>query len=743
MSSSSPTSPNRRKSDPVGGAGSPERRRSSRNSSSSKNKDKEPAPKAKQPQLTNGVSSDEGETVSALSAQDGSAPSDPSPDKEEEKKSKPEKAASKVKKTKKDDDVDAEDNDDEDEEDRDDGQNNQTLASRFNPWKPVPRGEPFREPPFDDAWLRILSTGTDNRGNEFPLPDLSDQPPARTSNGQIVPSLWEDRGITFQKGRYIKDADDNRIDQDEYLVLKLIDMRPKSKEDPTPRRQPTYWGNKNGIPKDWDDTYMIKQLNGSHRDNIRTICNEPTWSQGEADFIASRFTDDEDISIKELAYQFNNRFMQDQIPYKETFPWDEVHKGRTTESIRGEYLLHKQQYDRGEAPKKSEIRDKKWVLANGKTFEEMMLDYMETYNYAGANAVKVKSKNGSDGEGQVKEKMVLPETDDAYDGNTIKQLKQLAEDTKPKGFLKGLTKKGEMVAKFKNDHPGNDNETAVENGNAAEGEEKDDKDDDEGPTEAELTANDGVEVPKYRGGSKIGQPYYGSMKSASIQQLLTNRGLQLPAGFGRGAHLVTPNKQDYIKVLEDDDEAVGRYKQKKPSTNKKKKKSSKSASKTSSSKKRKSSSSSTSVAKKQKTKPSADAEAGGEEDEEANISTSSKKRTSVSSLELANIRMERWRIAEEAIIQPSSPKRNSATSSSSKRHSDITSSSPISPRKASLRNQSSNVPGDVEKAFPEGLGQKREQVEVDDDFEVDGETETEAEAEAETEDEQTDASFEE
>ncbi|KAL1594535.1 hypothetical protein SLS60_010295 [Paraconiothyrium brasiliense] len=737
MSSSSPTSPNRRKSDPVGGAASPERRRSSR-VSSSKSKDEESAPKAKQPQLTNGVSSDDGENVSEPSAQDVSALSNPSPDNEGEKKSKPKKAAHKVKKTKKDNDADAEDNDNEDEEDTDDRQDNQTLANRFNPWKPVPRGEPFREPPFDDAWLRILNTRRDEVGNLDPLPDLSDQPPARTSNGQVVPPLWEDRGITFQRGRFIEQADGDRIDQDDHLVLKLIDMRPISKEDPTPRRQPTYWANKNGIPKDWDDAYMIKQLNGSHRDNIKTICHEPIWSQNEANFIAKQFKDNEDISIKELAYEFNNRFIGEN-PYEERFSWDDLHIGRTTESIRGEYLLHKELYDSGTAPKKTEIRDKKWKLANGNTFGEMMLEHMKKTDYDGKNAVKKAIKsNASDDEAGDQEELTLPDTADEYDRKTVKDLKKLADSTKPKGFLRGLTKKAEIVDKFKKDHPGNDNE-AVE-GNAAEDEEEEDdgeeddgeeddgeedddeEDDDEGPTEAELTANDGgIQVPKYEVGAKKGQPYYNNMKSKDIKDLFTNRGLQLPPNIGRGGKgKLKPRKEDYINILQRDDAAKGRYKKKNTSA-KKKTNSSKSSSKTSANKKRNSSGSSGSVAKKQKRKESADAETGGEEDEEATTASLSKKRKSSSSSVPANRK-----------------KQKVATSSSSKRHSDTSTASPISPRKASLRSQSQSSPviGNEEEEYSEDVGTQSEEVEVD--GETGGETEAEGDADGETTEEETD-----
>lgn len=182
-------------------------------------------------------------------------------------------------------------------------------------------------------------TYKDSEGKRFtrvedPLPDFAEQPAATSSNAQAIPSIHEDRGIRFQTGgRFIDRPGGTPLDQEAHLVLKLVDMRPTSKTDKKPKRQLVLWHNKHGPLKDWNDVYTVKKLNSAHQENMRSICRDFTWSQREADFIAERFRENAQISIRELAYRFNNRFM-DRHYLSESRTYDPVHTGRTIEAIR-------------------------------------------------------------------------------------------------------------------------------------------------------------------------------------------------------------------------------------------------------------------------------------------------------------------------------------------------------------------------------------------------------------------------
>jgi hypothetical protein len=367
------------------GAGTPERRRSSR-LSSSQSKNEEPAP-------VNEGSSNENKRVSKKPAEDDASHSDAPSDDEngddpiplasrfdpfalgeilhttrrvywddsrceewerKEEKERQEKLAKKA--SEEDDEVDDEsdeskvieetDNDDENKADNDDDNRKKTEESNKKD-DPKDDKEEIKEDnkkggkknletlEEDEGQLKIKEKarkGYFDR-SEDDLPEFSDQPSARGSDAQAIPPIYEDRGLKFTaEGRRVH-RDGEEIDQENYMILKLVDMRPTSRTDLTPKRQLILWTNKNGTPKDWTDKYAIKKLNASHHDNIRSICRDARWSQKEAEVIARLFRDHPDISMRELAYRFNNTLIGDRY-MADKKPWDRKHTGRTTESIR-------------------------------------------------------------------------------------------------------------------------------------------------------------------------------------------------------------------------------------------------------------------------------------------------------------------------------------------------------------------------------------------------------------------------
>lgn len=233
------------------------------------------------------------------------------------------------------------------------------IETRFTPWDcelpPTPK--------FNPAWGT-----TPMPGPEGPKPH-PDQPPARTSNAQTVPPLWEDRKFRFKKGsRYVQTfrrgeevAEDAPADKDqqENLVLKLMDMRPKTRKDLTPRRVPVYYKYQNGLPKDWDNKQTIKALNDRRQQAIDRVTMDPPWTKFEREYLLQIFKEFPDASILEVTERFNWRFKDQDYAKSTAFPaWDYISIGRTIESVRFEYLTHKHKYDAGEIPNKKELADK-------------------------------------------------------------------------------------------------------------------------------------------------------------------------------------------------------------------------------------------------------------------------------------------------------------------------------------------------------------------------------------------------
>lgn len=192
-----------------------------------------------------------------------------------------------------------------------------------------------------------------------PRPDPI-QPSARESNGQVNPPLWEDRGYRYKRGsRYVKyfgpippsniDSLNEALDQEALHTVKLIDMRPKSKKDPTPKRKPTiYCYGK--TPKDWNKMQTIKALNDRRYQAIdRTTMDRP-WQRMEREYLASLLQETPDASIWELTERHNARFMNQDFTEAMGFSFASLSAGRTVESVRYEYTTYKPLYDAGKVP---------------------------------------------------------------------------------------------------------------------------------------------------------------------------------------------------------------------------------------------------------------------------------------------------------------------------------------------------------------------------------------------------------
>ncbi|KAH7564441.1 hypothetical protein BM1_01488 [Bipolaris maydis] len=225
-----------------------------------------------------------------------------------------------------------------------------------------------KKPPVGDGFATFTHNTVIPPANPFwgikpmpgdPRPDPI-QPSARESNGQTNPPLWEDRGYRYKRGsRYVKyfgpippsniDSLDKTLDQEALHIVKLIDMRPKSKNDPTPKRKPTiYCYGK--TPKDWNNMQTIKALNDRRYQAIdRTTMDRP-WQRIEREYLASLLQDTPDASIWELTERHNARFMGQDFAEATGFGFANLSAGRTVESVRYEYTTYKPLYDAGKVP---------------------------------------------------------------------------------------------------------------------------------------------------------------------------------------------------------------------------------------------------------------------------------------------------------------------------------------------------------------------------------------------------------
>ncbi|KAF2274032.1 uncharacterized protein EI97DRAFT_134379 [Westerdykella ornata] len=224
------------------------------------------------------------------------------------------------------------------------------IKDLFTPWKPqitLPKAHP--------SWGQIPYP---EDGQE--LKARQDLPPARTSNAQTIPPLWEDRKYRFKPGRYHVSFDDDEegvdenpdgtlLDQEDNLVIPLLDMRPISRLNQQPRRAPTYYVYENGKPKDWKNLQTLKALNDRRREAIWRITCDPPWNEQEREYLAYLCEVYPNASILEMAERFNWRFKGD-FREEHGFAFNHIHEGRTLESIRHEYLSFKDIYDHGRVP---------------------------------------------------------------------------------------------------------------------------------------------------------------------------------------------------------------------------------------------------------------------------------------------------------------------------------------------------------------------------------------------------------
>lgn len=203
-----------------------------------------------------------------------------------------------------------------------------SVKDRFNPWptkSPHPPGEE-ELPEVKDHWGWVITSEDAN------AKDFSEQPPARTSDGQTKPPLWENREGPYVKGGHLKTTDGEEIVQEDHLVLRLLDMRRKSKDDPTPKREPMHVAF-HGIPKDWNDGVAITKLNQSRKDYIKRVCCDKVWTNTEARYLAEQFQKNPDISIMELTCKLNDHF-KGKTYIDNPGKWDNPSKGRTIECVR-------------------------------------------------------------------------------------------------------------------------------------------------------------------------------------------------------------------------------------------------------------------------------------------------------------------------------------------------------------------------------------------------------------------------
>ncbi|KAJ4350890.1 hypothetical protein N0V95_004338 [Ascochyta clinopodiicola] len=177
------------------------------------------------------------------------------------------------------------------------------------------------------------------------------QPSAKTTNAAVTPPLWEDRkgAVRIKRGsRYI-----NGYDQALHMSLSLMDMRPVSRKNQTPKRQPVLYYYEHGMPTDWNDVGAINDLNKALQEAIKAKSNkEPSFTAIERTALAKLFALNKEASIWDIAELFNDLVHPVTESEDGQYP-----KGRFTESIRHEYLTYKSTYDKGEVPTDATEKD--------------------------------------------------------------------------------------------------------------------------------------------------------------------------------------------------------------------------------------------------------------------------------------------------------------------------------------------------------------------------------------------------
>lgn len=127
-------------------------------------------------------------------------------------------------------------------------------------------------------------------------------------------------------------------------------MRPRSRRDPRPRRQPIYYEFERGAPIDWNNKQAIKALNDRRQQAIDRITLDRAWLPAERRFLASVFEDYPDASILEATERLNTHFTGSDDDDSEAESVLDGFRHRTIESVRFEYLSSQALYNQGQAP---------------------------------------------------------------------------------------------------------------------------------------------------------------------------------------------------------------------------------------------------------------------------------------------------------------------------------------------------------------------------------------------------------
>jgi hypothetical protein len=274
------------------------------------------------------------------------------------------------------------------------------------------------------------------------------QPVARNTDGATNPAMWEDRKFRFRRGtRYVayfgpvapegtndEDAEDTEeLDQEDLLLIPLMDMRPKSKHDQTPRRVPTYYCFEAGTPKDWNDKQAIKALNDRRSQAIDRMTLDAPWQPTEREYLAQLLRENPNASIWELTELHNDHFMGREFVETTGFSFAQPSTGRTVESVRHEYVTYKPNYDNGETPRN--VRNKVGKSAAGKalaaakekTFGKADAKLAKAFDDAAGGSADSEDESGDEGERKTAEparKKTVPKKASAPKKTTKSQAKK-------------------------------------------------------------------------------------------------------------------------------------------------------------------------------------------------------------------------------------------------------------------------------------------------------------------------------
>lgn len=345
------------------------------------------------------------------------------------------------------------------------------VKDGFDAWNPAPF---INNPPKNDFWGTKPVTG-----DPRPHPD---QPSARDSDAATNPPMWEERNYRFKRGsRYVKyqgpikpgvsSDDDSDIDQENFMIMQLIDMRPVSKHDQSPRRQPTSYFFEHGKPKDWNNMQAVKALNDRRGQAIDRVTMDAPWSKIEREYLSQLFNNHPDASIWELTERHNDRFKGQDFTGATGFTFTKVSDGRTVESVRAEYMTYKPAYDGGEPPKNVRWRtdkspegkalrkanDNKMEAAFGKPNKKLQKDFDEAAGEDGSD-----DESGAEGEKTPKKSTPQKKSAVKKAPKTPKTPKTPKKDTTKKSKAKKETPKQDSPKAADNDASDSDDEGEIQ-----------------------------------------------------------------------------------------------------------------------------------------------------------------------------------------------------------------------------------------------------------------------------------------